>query len=266
MPAKKHSAPPEIVYPADGAPAFKILVIDIETSPNLAYVWGVWQQNVSSGQLLSEKEVISFAAKWYGSDELVFSSVFHDTRKKMVRLAWELLNEADVVVHYNGKKFDIPHLNQEFLLAGLEPPSPFRQIDLLMTVRREYNFVHNKLDHVAQALGIGEKVDHEGFELWVKCLEKDPDAWERMREYNIGDVKLTERLYQKLLPWITQHPSHASINGDMRCTNCGSTNLKRNGFQYTLTGRYQRYKCECGTHVRDTKRVTGAPVTRTSSW
>ena len=267
--AKKKPQPDDaITYPvSDEAPAFKILIIDIETSANLAYVWRVWQQNVSTSQLVKEKEVISFAAKWYGSDEVIFSSVFHDTKKKMVKKAWDLLNEADVVVHYNGKKFDIPHLNQEFLLAGMPPPVPFRQVDLLTTVRREYNFGHNKLDHVTQALGIGSKVEHEGFELWVACMKNDPDAWERMKAYNIHDVGLTEQLYKRILPWITQHPSHAAINGDMRCTNCGSSDLKKNGFQYTLTGRYQRYRCgSCGAAVRDTKRQSGAPVTRTSSW
>ena len=92
-----------------------LLTIDIETSPNLAHVWGIWQQNVGLPQLLESTEVLCWAAKWYDSDKVMFSSSFADSKETMVKKIWELLNEADVVVHYNGIKFDIPHLNREFL-------------------------------------------------------------------------------------------------------------------------------------------------------
>jgi DNA polymerase elongation subunit (family B) len=251
-------------------PQFKILVIDIETRPNLAYVWQVWNTNVPPSMIIDEKDVISFAAKWLGSDETVFYSV-HDLdgegKDRMVRAAWDLLNEADAVVHYNGKRFDIPHLNLEFLRYGYAPPSPFRQIDLLATVRREFKFTHNKLDHVADKLGIGRKIEHEGFALWTKCMAGEDEAWDRMREYNIHDVELTEQLYYEIRPWITNHPSHAALWGDARCPNCGSTELKLNGKQYTKTGRYQRYTCKgCGKHCRDTHRQSAAAVTETSAW
>lgn len=248
-------------------PKLKILVIDIETRPNLAYVWDVWKQNVSPKQLIDEKEVISFAAKWLGEEGVTFRSIHHHTKDEMVAWAWELLNEADAVVHYNGKRFDIPHLNLEFLRSGMTPPSPFRQIDLLITVRQQFKFTHNKLDHVADKLGLGSKVEHEGFALWIKCMQDDEDAWARMKEYNIGDVLLTEKLYYVVLPWILNHPSYAAILGDIRCPNCGSEKLRSNGVQYTKTGRYPRYTCrQCGKHCRDTHRQSAAGVTETSSW
>lgn len=254
--------PPEVEHGT-----LKILVIDIETRPNLAYVWDVWGQNIQPRQLIDEKEVISFAAKWLGSEETEFWSTFHNGREAMVERAWDLLDTADAVIHYNGKKFDVPHLNLEFLRAGLNPPLPFRQIDLLMTVRREFNFTHNKLDHVATKMGIGSKVEHEGFGLWLKCMSNDPDAWDRMEAYNRGDVELTEQLYYRILPWINNHPSFAAFAGDRRCPNCGSLDLKGGGWTYTKTGRYQRYTCrDCGKHCRDTHRQSAAGVTETSAW
>ena len=248
-------------------PAFKILVIDIETRPNLAYAWTVWDANISPGMLVEEKDVISFAAKWVGDDETVFYSVHDHTKEEMVEAAWSLLDRADAVIHYNGKKFDVPHLNTEFLRLGYGPPAPFRQIDLLNTMRREFKFSHNKLDHVSTQLGIGKKTEHEGFDLWIKCMRDDDAAWAKMREYNIQDVLLTERLYEEIKPWITNHPSFAAIFGDSRCTNCGSPRLKPNGYQHTKTGRYRRYKCEeCNKSVRDTHRIAAAAVTETSTW
>lgn len=245
----------------------KILVIDIETRPNLAYVWNVWNTNVGTHQIIDEKDVISFAAKWIGRHKPVFYSVHHHSKSEMVQAAWDLLDEADAVISYNGKKFDVKHLNLEFLRAGLTPPAPFRQIDLLQTVRQQFKFTHNKLDHVADKLGLGRKIEHEGFDLWVKCMQGDDAAWNRMKKYNIHDVVLTEKLYNEILPWINNHPSYAAVFGDLRCPNCGSIQATRNGIQYTKTGQYQRYTCcACGKHYRDVKRFAGSPVTETSSW
>src|SRR6478752_6173831 len=103
----------------------RILTIDIETSPNLAHVWQLWQQNVSLSQLQKAGEVMCFAAKWYGTEEVEYYSTFHDGKSEMLAEAYRLLEEADVVVHYNGVRFDIPHLNREFLEIGQTPPAPF---------------------------------------------------------------------------------------------------------------------------------------------
>lgn len=245
----------------------QILILDIETRPALAYVWGAWKQNVLPAQIVEDKATISFAARWYGSDGTMFFSDLHGGHNKMVRTAHKLLDTADAVVHYNGKRFDIPHLNQEFKLLGLAPPSPYRQVDLLLTVRKKFNFTHNKLDHIARKLLHDEKVEHEGFMLWVKCMSGDREAWERMREYNVHDVKLTEELYTELLPWIDGHPSHAAFHADTRCPTCASENLKANGYVTTKTGKYKAFQCRvCGAHGRDTHRSYSTLVTPTAAW
>lgn len=247
--------------------SMQILIIDIETRPALAYVWSSWKQNIHPPQIVEPKATISFAARWYGDDATMFFSDVHGGHKTMVRTAHKLLEAADAVVHYNGIRFDIPHLNTEFALMDLLPPSPYRQIDLLRTVRRKFQFSHNKLDHVSRMLTDDEKVEHEGFRLWVKCLNGDREAWDRMREYNVHDVKLTEELYTKLLPWIDNHPSHAAFHADTRCPTCGSENLRSGGWTNTKTGKYKRFQCgDCGSWGRDTHRSYSTPVTSTSAW
>lgn len=240
----------------------KILAIDIETRPSLAYVWGLWDQNVALSQLVESGEMISFAAKWIGEDEVFFMSEFHDGKKKMVKKAWTLLDQADAVLHFNGKKFDIPHIQREFLEAGLTPPSPFKQIDLLTTARTQFKFLSNKLQYVVEKLGIGEKEKHEGFELWLKCMARDKDAWERMKAYNIKDVTLLEDLYERFKPWIKMHPSHAALENDPDlCPRCGEAELRPHGFAVLTTGRYQRYECKgCGGWTRGTQRIDGVQV------
>lgn len=238
----------------------KILTIDIETSPNLAHVWGLWQQNVGINQLLDSGEVICFAAKWHGQKKILFYSTFHDGKEEMVKAAHALLSEADVVVHYNGDKFDIPHLNREFLELGLEPPAPYASVDLLKAVKRKFRFPSNKLDYVVQKLNIGAKVSTGGHELWLACMNGSDSAWTKMRKYNKHDVVVTETLYDRVLPWIPAHPSVGLYEGfsDV-CPACGGDHLTLQGFAYTSMGAYQRYQCgDCGKWSRSNKRVEGS--------
>jgi DNA polymerase elongation subunit (family B) len=241
----------------------KILTIDIETSPNLAHVWQIWNVNVGINQLLESGEVICFAAKWYGDRKTMFYSTYHDGKEQMVLAAHALLDEADIVVHYNGKRFDIPHLNREFLEAGLEPPAPYAQVDLYQTAKSKFRFPSNKLDYIAQTLDIGAKTSHAGHTLWLDCLNGKPKAWKTMKEYNVHDVVLTETLYSRLLPWIHPHPN-VNLYSDVLeegCPNCGGTDLRREGYARTALGVYQRFQCRtCGKWSRDKHKLGGVDV------
>jgi DNA polymerase elongation subunit (family B) len=235
----------------------KVLLLDIETAPNLATVWGMYKQNIAVNQLIESSYTLCWAAKWLGEDDLYFESILTGTPRQMIRKVHSLLNEADVVIHYNGTKFDIPTLNKEFLLMGFDPPSPYRQVDLLRVARNQFRFPSNKLDYVAQALKLGKKTSHIGHELWLKCMNKDTEAWEMMEEYNKNDVILLEDVYNKLLPWIKNHPNHSVYDEELVCTNCGSHSYTKRGTVVTSTGKYQRFRCkDCGTWFRGTENVS----------
>lgn len=234
----------------------KLLMLDIETSPNTAHIWGLRDQYISPEHLLESSYVLCWAAKWHGQKQVMFSSV-NDTKPKiMLQRIHDLISEADAVVHYNGSRFDIPILNKEFLLHHLAPPAPYKQIDLLRVVRKEFRFPSNKLDYVAQRLGLGKKTPHEGYQLWVKCMNKDPAAWKVMEKYNKQDVVLLEKVYERLLPWIGKaHPNRNLYDGK-GCSVCGSHKLQKRGFSYTVTGTFQRYQCtDCGSWSKDSKAV-----------
>jgi DNA polymerase elongation subunit (family B) len=232
----------------------KILLLDIETAPNTAYVWGLWKQNISISQIVDSSSMLCWAAKWLDEPEVMFSSILMG-KKGMLKEIHKLLDQADAVVHYNGSRFDIPTLNKEFLEAGMSPPSPYAQIDLLRTARQQFRFPSNKLDYVGQALKLGKKVKHEGFELWIKCMNKDKEAWERMEEYNIQDVVLLEQVYHKFLPWIKNHPNKALHDeSEHSCPSCGSHKIQKRGYNVTAGGKYQRYQCQaCGTWSAERK-------------
>lgn len=244
----------------------KTLLLDIETAPNRAYVWGLWDQNISPNQLEETGYVLCWCAKWLGEDKVYSASCQRQTHAAMLKPIHALLDEADAVVHYNGRKFDIPTLNKEFLKNGFSPAAPYKQIDLMLTVKHVFRFESNKLDYVCQALGIGTKVRHPGFEMWVRCMEGNKEAWEKMKEYNRGDVALLDKLYARLRPWIDRHPNSAAwAPGQEVCTRCGSKNVQKRGTMITTTRRYHRYQCQsCGGWFRSTRSITGHSAVTTN--
>jgi hypothetical protein len=232
----------------------KILFLDIETSPNLAYVWGLWDQNIAINQLVETTEMLCFGARWYGEKKVTFRSLHHDGKEEMLKEVHRLLDEADVLVGWNSKAFDSKHLKRELLQAGMLPPSPYKEMDLMLAVKSQFKFPSNKLDYVSQTLGVGEKVKHSGFDLWIKCMAGDNKAWVEMKKYQIQDVDLLVDLYEKLKPWIPNHPN-VSLSGNVDgCVTCGSTHLQSRGYATTLTGKYQRLQCQsCGKWQRSSK-------------
>jgi len=184
----------------------------------------------------------------------MFDSVYKTDKKTMLKSIHALMDEADAIIHYNGNRFDIPMLNKEFLEAGMPPPSPAKHIDLLTTAKRQFRFVSNKLDYIAQRLGLGKKTAHEGHELWLKVMKNDRKAWKIMEEYNKNDVVLLEKVYDKFKGWIKSHPNHNAYSPDVCCPNCASRKLQARGTQRSRVAVYQRFQCqECGSWSRTIK-------------
>jgi len=233
----------------------KTLTLDIETSPILAYTWGLFDQNISIGQIVEPTRMLSWAAKWHGSKRVLFASEFHDGHDAMVRQIHALLDEADIVVHFNGSTFDMPHLRREFALLDLPPYSPVQEVDLLKVARSRFRFPSNKLDYLAGQFDLGGKLHHTGFQLWRDCLAGDEKAWNLMRRYNKRDVVITEQLYDRLRPYMKTHPHMGLFSGEVDCcSRCGSVDLEKRGFAYTGVSAFQQFRCRaCGSWSRGSK-------------
>ena len=247
----------------------KILLLDIETAPTNVYTWSLWPKYVSPDDVMESGYTLCWAAKWLGKKEVHYADV-RDGEEQMLQTMHDLLDEADAVIHYNGTKFDIPILNREFVRYGFHPPSHYHQIDLLKTVKRQFRFESNKLDYVCKRLGLGGKVKHKGMSLWYGCMEGKESDWKVMARYNKRDVRILEKLYKHLLPWIHNHPNVAVSANPTRptCHNCGSADVVKKGTQYnTKTASYDRYKCNtCGTPMRSRYRnstINTGVMTRT---
>lgn len=246
----------------------KIITLDIETSPIIAYTWGTFKQFIGLDQIIRDWTILSFCAKTLGSKEIRYHDVsdnedYYDDHAIIVAL-WHELDQADIVVTQNGKRFDHKKINARFLAYGMPPPSPYKMVDTLIESRNVAALTSHKLEWMAQALTDQRKLSHgsfPGFKLWAACLSGNRKAWAEMRKYNPQDVIATEAVYLRLRPWIVGHPNVAAYDDDetQRCPKCGSHHLSKRGFTFTQTGKYQRLQCECGawTRSRYTLNTTG---------
>jgi hypothetical protein len=230
----------------------------LETSPALVYTWGLWQQNISIGQVVEPTRVICFAARWHGEKSSAMFSAEWSGETTMHDLLHELLTEADAVCHWNGDTFDLPHIRRELLEHGYPPLPPIRSIDLLKHVKRNYRFLSNKLDWVSGELLGEHKTKHEGFGLWRRVLAGDEKARALMERYNKRDVILTDRLLTLLRPHLdTMLPTAGLFSEAERCCpKCGRNTLQKRGFHYTTVSKFQRFQCtSCGAWSRGGLRV-----------
>lgn len=225
----------------------RVLTLDIETSPNVVYAWGLFDQNIGVSQVIEPSRVLCVAAKWLDSSDVTFLSEFHDGRDEMVSRIWSMVDEADIVVGYNHVSFDMPHLNREWLLADYGPPSSYTNIDLYRVNKQRFKFASNKLGYVTERLGLDTKLETGGQGLWNRVLSNDPEAWALFAEYNCTDVVITEALFQRLRSWI-KLPHIGLWSGEMsNCYACDSAELTPAGTVYAMSSAWPRLVCEqCG--------------------
>lgn len=152
------------------------------------------------------------------------------------------MDSAEVIIAHNGDSFDIKKINCRFIIHKINPPSPYKTIDTKKVAKRVAAFDSNSLNNLGLDMGEGEKIQHRGFSMWEGCMAGNRRDWADMKKYNKQDVDLLEKVYLRLLPWITNHPGHTS-----GCESCGSDRLQSRGEVATRRGNFRRFQCQdCG--------------------
>lgn len=242
----------------------KTLLLDIETAPNLAWVWGKYEQDVIAFE--HEWYMLCVAYKWLGEKKVYtlslpnYKNYYKETQNDglMVTELAKIMAQADIIVAHNGDHFDIPRINSRLVVNGIKPLPPIKTVDTLKVARKYFSFNSNKLNDLGQLLNLGKKVPTGGFGLWKGCMEGDMKSWALMLKYNVQDVKLLEEVYLKLRPWMTNHPNVNVVDEtQMACPTCGSKKIQKRGFSPTPTGQKQRYQCMmCSSWSHGTSKKT----------
>lgn len=231
----------------------KILTLDIENAPADVRTFKFFNTNISLSQIQRPSYVLGVGWKWLGGEAADFYGLHEMDVEQMRHEVWLLLDEADIVVTYNGNAFDLKKLNWEFEKSNMPEYSPVQSVDLYRTAKRLFLPDSRKLDFIASELGLGSKLP-TSFDLWNQVMDGDADAWERMAEYCKQDVELTEALYLRWRGKIPGHPTmslYDEARGTHFCPQCGADALKPRGYSYTAISAFQRYRCSaCGKWSR----------------
>ena len=227
-----------------------ILFIDIENLADLVWTWQRYEANAI--KVFRHGHLLSCAWKWLGKkthvvgiDDYKRYKPRSDNDLPLVKEIWKLLDKAEVVVGHNAKSFDVKKITARFIYHNFPPPSPYRIVDTKIEVKKVARFESNKLDDLGEQLGLGRKLDHEGWALWEGCYNGNKKSWAKMKAYNKQDVDLLERLYLRLRPFMKNHPNLDNyVDNFHTCPKCESRLLIRRGYQFNQTTKYARIFCK----------------------
>lgn len=225
----------------------KILLFDLEVSRDIVAGYGN-KYDFKVVKTIRHQELMCFAYKWLGDKKVSYISR-HDVASQsyLVEHLRDILDEADIVIAHNGAKFDVRMANRFFVQQGLTPPSPYKVIDTLQIARRNFKFQSNSLNDLAAFLDLGKKESITYADLEDDFMSDNPSrkTLRLMEKYNKQDIILLEKIYQKLRPFMRNHPNVGDITQtDHVCPQCGGKNLEKRGFIFLRNGKKQRYQCK----------------------
>lgn len=238
----------------------RILIWDIENLPNKGYFFQLRNEMPIPIQfVMKEHSIISIAYKFYGEKEKGVISIadFPDKLKKdpyddsgvVKKFVEEILSQADYVVAHYGDRHDTPMLHTRCLMNNIPAPKPIPTIDTWKLIRKHFKLNTNKLDHIATWLGLGNKHSMSAID-WVNCAHGDVKAINKMAKYNMQDVLLLEKVFQKVLPYVETK----IYRQPDQCPHCHSTKLKVYGEYFTKTARkivLRCIKCQSFTNISE---------------
>lgn len=180
----------------------KILIYDIETSPNEGWFWRAgYKLNIDANQITKERAIICVSYKWLGEKEVYKLAWDEDQNDKfLVEQFIEVLNEADLIVAHNGDKFDLKWLKTRALVHRLHYSMlpNYKQFDTLKVAKSKLYCNSNRLDYISKLLGFKGKI-RTRYNLWNEvCVDNNRDSLNEMLEYCDEDVIQLEHVYKEL--------------------------------------------------------------------
>lgn len=225
------------------------LFFDIETSPNIGLFWEAgYKKNITTDNIIRERAIICICYKW--EDEKEVHSLQWDAKqndKRMLEQFIKVANSSNEMVGHNGDKFDLAWIRTRCLFHGIDMFPTYQTIDTLKVARSKFRFQSNRLNYIAEFLGLGGKIKTE-YNLWKDILlKKDKVAMEKMIKYCKKDVLLLEEVYKLLGNHIAPKTHYGVVFGYDRgtCPECGSDDLIKNNSVVTASGLTRiQYKCK----------------------
>jgi hypothetical protein len=222
----------------------KRLFFDIETSPNVVYSWRIgYNLTLTPDNIIDERKIICISYKWEDSDK-IYSLKWdkNQSDKQMLIDFIQQANQADELIAHNGDRFDIKWIRTRCIFHRIPMFPQYKTLDTLKKAKNGFNFNSNKLDYIAQFLGVGAKVKHSGFDMWKKVMKNDPEAMDEMINYCEGDIIVLEDVYFTMQNYIKTNTHNGVINNNLKysCPSCGSEHSELLKNNVTAMGTIKR--------------------------
>jgi len=225
----------------------KRLFYDIETSYFIVSAWRMGEQRLGPHQIIKHPEIICISWKWEEEDKVYRVSWNEDqSDKELLEKFIPELNKANQIVAHNGDRFDLKWIRGRAIFHDIKVNPRYETIDTLKIAKSQFKFASNKLDELGKFLGVGEKIE-TNYALWDRIiLSKEPEALEEMGLYCDEDVRLLERVFEKLRPYGKAQFNYGKLYGDhnFACPECGAL-TPRVTKAYTTPMGVRRYYLQC---------------------
>lgn len=162
----------------------------------------------------------------------------------LCKFAYELLHDADLIVTFNGKRFDFKFLQTRLIFNGLPTLDKIPHLDACQLARSNLMLESNRMNNVADFLNLDLKMEHSGWKLWEDVYQRKKTAQKLMVKYCKKDVEVLHQVYEKLKRFDNSSFNQNHFADGKNCPKCGSANLTKNGKRRTKTKVYQRLQCQ----------------------
>lgn len=206
----------------------RILILDVERLPGITkQFW--WDRGDLKNRYIHHETVertprtTIVCCKWYDSPDVIRLAEWdRGGRPRFLKRVYDLLAEADIIVGHNVDGADVPWLKGDLHIeAGLPPLPPFKTVDTLKVLRKEFKsgMPFKGLDAALQILGHSGKSDRYDREAMERAVDGNLEDRQRLTDYCVGDVLGGQWLYDWCRPHIKNHPA-LFVDGKDRLTVC----------------------------------------------
>lgn len=206
----------------------RILILDVERLDGITEQH-YWDRGDLKNRYIHYETVVRHprttivCAKWYDDINVVRLAEWdRGGRKRFLKNVHDLLSRADIVVTHNGDNADLPWLKGDLHVeGGLPPLPPFKSVDTLKVLRREFKSgaPFKGLDAFCQIAGLPSKTDRYDRHAMERAVAGSKEDRVRLTEYCVGDCLAQQALYDYLRPHIKNHPA-LFIDGKDKLTSC----------------------------------------------
>lgn len=235
----------------------KVLFWDLESSPQLAWVWGTGEQYVSYDQIKedSETKIITIQYMWEGDKEPTYlewdqvGDKFDDSRM-IEEFTTNVLRKYEpehlLIIGQNHKAFDHKLLNERAKVLRLTPQiHNVVKIDTYRSSKQSFKSNSHSLDARSKQYKLGGK-EHTSLKTWIDVMEHQTLPEDELIPYGLKDVTDLKTIFWNDLPYYETIPAQIEkflLQAKAKCKVCEARKKPKYDLQECKVAGKKGYQC-----------------------